>query len=772
MLKLTNVVKNYQTKNNTVEALKGISIEFRANEFVSVLGPSGCGKSTLLNIIGGLDRYSDGDLSLDNQSTKGFKDAQWDTYRNNTMGFVFQSYNLISHLTVLQNVEIALTLSGVSKVERKKRATEVLNAVGIGDQLLKRPNELSGGQMQRVAIARALVNNPKVILADEPTGAIDSQTSTQIMEILKKISHERLVIMVTHDEELAKKYSTRIVRLLDGVIIDDTKPFDSSMNEKEKAVTADAPATGQKRTKKTSMSLWTALKLSFNSLRMKKKRSILTTIACSIGILGLALVLALTNGVTGYTNDLERNTLASYPIVINQTGFIEGLTPDNSIDEETFTDKKEIYLFDDEIDGFKHLNNITEGYINYLKAGISTSLGNISYARSLEMNLVHYSEAAQRYTQYDLEGITWDWFELPASKNFTLSQYNLIGGTYPQNSDELALIVDESNKLDIRFLRELGYDTTQSIFSFDDFLGYEFKLIFNNVYYQPHATLGGRFVENGDYQAMWSHASSKSLKITGILRIQENSPAEMLGEGLAYHPSLAEEFLDDSMLSDVVVAQRNNLNIDVTSGKALSAVTHAKLLKELGGDRIPDEIYIYPVSYSAKQQIREYLDAYNVGKDDADKIFYVDMARAMANLVRDSVKIIEIILLCFAIIALVISAILIGFITYTSVIDRTKEIGILRAVGARKRDISMIFIAEALMIGLMAGVLGVILALIISIPFNIITENALEIINAASLAALPAFSLIFGSIMLTFIAGLVPSRIAAKKDPAVALRTE
>lgn len=762
-------------------ALIDINLEFRTNEFVSILGPSGCGKTTMLNVIGGLDKYQKGDLLLDGKSTKNFRDSEWDSYRNATIGFVFQSYNLITHLSVLDNVEIALTLSGVSAKERKERAKKALEDVGLGDHINKKPNQLSGGQMQRVAIARALVNKPRILLADEPTGAVDSKTSTEILEILKSISKDHLVIMVTHDTSLAKKYSDRIINLFDGRVVDDSSTYD---NEDK------IDFIEKMKNKKISMSFLTALKSSFKNLISKKSRTIITSIAGSIGIIGVALVLALSFGMTQYVNTMQSDTLAGFPLTINPTVSatsnmmteprerMSEASGQVSTDGEFPTDGI-IHPYDESSDVTAHKNVISEEYLTYV-GGIDKNLYNsISYTKAVALNLVVETgsggyQATGNSSSSDPRQMFFSngyFNEIPNNREFIESQYDLLGdmSKYPEAYDEVVLIVDSENNIDVEFLDEFGI-ITKDEFDIGDFIGMEFKVIDNDDYYKE---INGVYIAGTDYEAMYASDDSITLTVTGVMRVKETASSEILSEGIGYTTMLTDMVIANAQESEIVAAQMENPEINVFTGKPFSGyATYESVMKGIGGNVLPTGMQIYPVSFDAKEEIKSYLDDYNSGREDEGKIIYIDLAEMISGTISTLIDTITVILTAFAAISLLVSSIMIGIITYVSVVERTKEIGILRSIGARKKDISRVFIAEAMIIGFVAGLIGVVTTGILIIPANIIIERLLDIENFASLPLMQGIGLIGISVGLTFIAGLIPSRIAAKKDPVVALRTD
>ena len=770
MLELKNIKKNYYVGEQTVQALKGINVSFRKNEFVSILGPSGCGKTTTLNIIGGLDQYSEGDLLIDHQSTKKYKDENWDAYRNSIIGFVFQNYNLISHLSVLDNVEMALTLSGIQASERKEKAKKVLIEVGLGDQFNKKPNQLSGGQMQRVAIARALVNDPKILLADEPTGALDSKTSKQIMKLIKEISKNRLVIMVTHNDDIASQYSDRVIRLLDGELIEDTNPYDNHDHQQER----------QLINKKTAMNYYQAIRTSFKNLFTKKGRTLVTAFAGSIGIIGVAIVLALSSGMTNYVSDVESDSLAGVPIVITQTvetnTFGPGDDAPTQIEDGDFPEDDIIYSFDRDADTIIHTNIFDEDFISYLDNMESTLYTSISYSSGMMIHMVKQNQNGS----YDIVnrsvssgnsnfGGRSTYNQLPDNPEFVQSQYDILAGTYPTSINEAVLVVDTNNQFSVELLTEMGVNLEES-YTFSDFIGMQFKVIPNDRYYQQ---FGNVFLPNSNYESLYNHVDAISLNIVGILRVNPASTTEILTEGIWYTPLLTETLQEMNASSEVVTAQKASLNTSVLTGQAFNeVVTYETTMQLLGEKNTPAGIQIYPSSYEAKDEIKAYLDLYNVDKNLENQIVYSDFAEQISNSIGSLINTITIVLTALAGVSLVVSSIMIGIITYVSVVERTKEIGIMRSLGARKKDISRIFNAEALLIGLTSGILGIAVFMILQVPINSIIGSLIDIDNLAALPLESALGLIVLSSVLTLIAGLIPSRIAAKKDPVIALRTE
>ena len=986
MLEIRNIVKNYETGSETVHALKGVSIAFRESELVSILGQSGCGKTTLLNIIGGLDQYTSGDLIINGQSTKQYKSADWDIYRNHSVGFIFQSYNLIPHQSVLSNVELALTLSGVSKAERRRRAKEALEKVGLGNQLNKRPNQMSGGQMQRVAIARALVNDPDILLADEPTGALDSETSIQIMELVKEIAKDRLVIMVTHNPELAEKYSTRIVKLLDGHIVGDSDPFDPAKEPAHSEVRKSEVTKGQK----TSMSFLTALSLSKNNLMTKKGRTFLTSFAGSIGIIGIALILSLSNGVQEYINSVERSTLASFPVsiqheTVDYTSLMTSMMNVRDNAEEN-RDPDRIYTNDISTEMMKTMlsemqtNNLAE-FKEYLESdpdGISASIEEIQY--SYDSNLYIYGHSADgdimqinpstvmsammgqsmadnvsqmTNTYSSLMGSSsmssYDAFRELLSTDMLKTEYEVLAGRLPEAYNEVVVLVTDRNELSDVTLYTLGLrdqgelegmmssvmagesfdlDTGDLSFSFDDLMGMEFSMLTAPEFYQKNDD--GTWTDMRSDSEFMEQAAENGLKlkVVGILKPDADSLISSTNSGgIGYTHALTEYMIDKTNSSELVKAQKENPDVDVFTGiefpkadeeeeqpmsqseamemltgmlteeqrtklnegimaalteeqqaqiqsammgmvsdeqmnsimmgvltpeqltqlqsgadvnslltdaqkaqmsaqiaASLTAEQNAELSEMMNGMADPTKMYtifmqvlttdqlrqlmdmtkepettdatydgnlkllgvaelsepssmkIYATDFESKEKITQLIEKYNDSKivDDnqADVINYTDYVGLMMSSVSDIINSISYILIAFVAISLIVSSIMIGIITYISVLERTKEIGILRAMGASKRDISNVFNAETLIVGFSAGVIGIAVTLLLNIPINIIIENITGIANVALLPWQGGVILVVISMLLTLIAGLVPAGVAAKKDPVEALRTE
>jgi putative ABC transport system permease protein len=833
MLELTNITKDYVSGDTTVKALKGVSIKFRKNEFVSILGQSGCGKTTLLNIIGGLDRYTDGDLSIDDISTKKYKDKDWDTYRNNRIGFVFQSYNLIPHQTVLSNVELALTLSGVSKSERRKRAMEVLEKVGLGDQIHKKPNQMSGGQMQRVAIARALVNNPDILLADEPTGALDSATSIQIMNILKDISKDKLIIMVTHNPELADKYSSRIIRLLDGKVVDDTNPYngkecdDDKATDKQDSKNNKSEETGKKAKKqKTSMSFATALSLSLNNLMTKKARTILTAFAGSIGIIGIALILSLSHGMRSYIHRVEQDTLSGYPLTIQKTA-VDYSSFLGMGEEKKIEDKQpgRIYsnsMMSDMIN--KMLTSVTvndlKSFMSYIESdesGIKDLTNDIQYSYDVDLNIykadtskgifkvnpstVFESLGMDQMTQggsMSMMGNTDAWSEMIDNEELIKSQYDILDGRLPQEYNEVVLVVDKDDMISEYSLYALGLidisqlqkvfaqmqmgnvpeenlNDEQVSFTYDELLNQSFKLVVNTDVYVKDGN-GYRDMSSDEEFMKQLLANSVDIKIVGILKPNGDASNASITTNVAYTNKLTQYLINTVNDSDIVKEQLANPAVDVFTGEPFAENSYEANLTKLGVANLEDpaSINIYPKDFKSKEKIVDIIDEYNakLKAEGKEEIEYTDYVGLMMSSVSTIINAISYVLIAFVAISLVVSSIMIGIITYISVLERTKEIGILRSIGASKKDVSRVFNAETVIVGFVAGMIGIIITLLLNIPINIIIKNITDISGMSKLPVSGGVALVVISIILTFIAGLIPARVASKKDPVTALRTE
>ena len=867
MLQLNDITKNYLSGDNEVKALKGIDIEFRENEFVSILGQSGCGKTTLLNIIGGLDRYTLGDLIINGKSTKEFKDKDWDTYRNHSVGFVFQSYNLIPHQTVLANVELALTISGVGKAERRKRAIEALQKVGLGDQINKKPNQMSGGQMQRVAIARALVNDPDILLADEPTGALDSKTSVQVMEILKEISKDRLIIMVTHNPELAEKYSSRIVKLLDGKIIDDSNPYKSSEEDVKKA------RNKKDKSGKASMKFTTAVRLSLNNLMTKKGRTFLTSFAGSIGIIGIALILSLSHGMQSYINKVEEDTLSSYPLTIQEasidvTSMLEAMMGNG--EKEEHNDNK-IYsrpIVNNILEtvSTKLQTNNLEEFKKYLESGntdIKDYINAIQYEYNLNLNI--YKQNEDKTYQQVNPSIVFDelgfgemmesrqsassmmsssmtmtqtdvWTEMLDNQNLLQSQYDVLAGNWPTKYNEVVLIVDENNEISDYTLYSLGIKDIKELnesmekiknkekveagesesYSYDDLLNYKFKILLNTDYYKKSGN-AWQDMSNDDEYMKNVVDNAEEITIVGIIKPNEETVSSSGAGMIGYTKELKEYVINKINKTEIVKEQKENPNINVFTGiefpenqnssfdyskltneqrmymSTLSEAELAELMKNYAENSTatydsnlstlgvvdlnkPSTINIYPKDFESKDMITTRISEYNDKQTNDGKeenvITYTDIVGVMMSSVSTIINVISYVLIAFVGISLVVSSIMIGIITYISVLERTKEIGILRSIGASKKDVSRVFNAETLIIGLVAGLIGIGVTILLNIPINMVIKSMVGISNISKLPTKGAIILVAISVGLTMIAGLIPAKFAAKRDPVEALRTE
>jgi len=767
MLELKSVSKSYKTGDFVQHALKDVSIEFRKNEFVAILGASGSGKTTLLNIIGGLDKYDKGDLIIDNTSTKKFKDIDWDRYRNNCIGFIFQSYNLIPHISLLVNVEMGMTLSGVNSKERRRRATEALKKVGLLEHAHKKPNELSGGQMQRVAIARALVNNPDIILADEPTGALDTKTSEQIMNLIKEIAKDKLVIMVTHNPEIAENYASRIIEFKDGKNISDSNPVKKEEKDDSKL-----------NIKKTAMSFKTALNLSFNNIKTKKGRTFLTAFASSIGIIGIGLILSLSNGFNIEVENFEKDSLAQAPIIISEQAMnmseenmekMHNAMHGNESKLKKYSDKKFVYSQTDVMETMMHKNIINEEYVDYLKQMDMKYLSGIAYQSATALNIINKN--SEGYSLVD----TSTWTVLPINPNegkngIIEDNYDILAGEIDDTKPGLILQVDNKNQVFESNLKALGIDEEK--ISFEDIMNAELKVVLNDDYYIDY---NGSFIPNQNLESLYNNTNSITLKVQAIIRGKEDKEIITSGNGFGYTNALTEMVIKANKESKIVKAQEN-VNYNILSKEIFdeTSQTNTKdfMLAYLGSESIPYIIFLYPRDFDSKEYITDYLNDYNKDKEEKDTIQYTDMASMISSLSGGIMDAITIVLIAFSSISLIVSSIMIAIITYISVLERTKEIGILRALGARRKDIKRVFNAETFLIGLSSGVLGILIAYILTIPTNIIIENLSGLANVAKLNIVHAIILIIINIILTLIGGAIPSRMASKKDPVIALRSE
>lgn len=846
MLELKNIVKEYETADEKVVALKGVNMEFRKSEFVSILGPSGCGKTTLLNIIGGLDRYTSGDLIINGKSTADFTDKDWDTYRNHSVGFVFQSYNLIPHQTVVENVELALTLAGIGAKERRERAIAVLDKVGLKNKINARPNQLSGGQMQRVAIARALINDPEILLADEPTGALDSKTSVQIMELLKELSSERLIIMVTHNPELAEKYSTRIIRLLDGELVGDDKPLSDEEIISEREAEKVKPTVNKGR-KKTSMSFLTALSLSFRNLMTKKGRTILVSFAGSIGIIGIALILSLSSGFQTYINRVQADTLSNYPITVQDTysDFTSVLGSGDASGKTEYPDSTEITANDSLK---KMLESIADSQVKNNLYDFKKWLDEKDYDKNkinaikytYDLNLEIYGENYKGEKNSKLQsavelvmqlmqgstktnpllstGMRKAWSEAIDNEKLLKSQYELVGdGRWMDFTadNEVMVVLDKYNRIPDYNLAALGLineneilypllkayygesrippyitkvedkDKSDGKFQVSDILGKEFSVCSPSAFYTKWDSDGNyhksaKDVHSEDYYA--AIANGKKVKVVGVIRPKEGSATGALDGTIIYNKYLTKALLDAVGNAEVVKAQKAAPETDVTSGKPFGEATDAagkkvsyesNMIKFGYADESkPQTISIYPSTFENKKYVSDLIAEYNSDKGKEDKIAYTDYLDIMMSSITDIINAVSYVLIGFVSVSLIVSSIMIGIITYISVLERTKEIGVLRALGASKKDVARVFNAETLIIGLAAGIIGIGLTVLMDIPLSLIIYALADIKNVAVLPWQGGLILVAISMVLTLIAGLIPSRLASKKDPVIALRTE
>lgn len=763
MLELKKISKSYKTGSFVQQALKEVSIQFRNNEFVAILGASGSGKTTLLNIIGGLDQYDSGDLIINNKSTKKFKAIDWDRYRNHCVGFIFQNYNLIPHISILDNVEMGMTLSGVNSKTRKKKAKEALKKVGLLEHIHKKPNQLSGGQMQRVAIARALVNNPDIILADEPTGALDTKTSIQIMDLIKEIAKDKLVIMVTHNPDLAKDYATRIIEFKDGTKISDSNP----VTEKEKD-------TSILKIKKTAMNFRTALKLSFNNIKTKKGRTLLTAFASSIGIIGIALILSLSNGFKIEVDNFEKNTLSQAPVIISTQAMTmseETVSQIKKEDSPKYPKEEKVYALEDVMETVLHTNILSDEYIEYVKKLDTSLLSGVSYQQATNFNIITKTKDG-----YKLVADSSNCTLLPTNPNknengIIYDNYDILAGEINENEPGLILQVNSKNQIYQSTLEALGLSGKEV--SFEDILNQELKVVGNDDYYLQYGSI---FVPNQDLEKLYQNKNNITLKVQAIIRGKSDKEMITNGSGIGYTNALTELVISKNKDSKIVSYQEksdyNILTNQPFDEKDGSMNTKEIMLGYLGKDVKPNVIYLYPKDFESKKEITTYLDKYNEGKEEKDVVEYTDMAAMISTLSGNIMDAITVVLVAFSSISLIVSSIMIAIITYISVLERIKEIGILRALGARRKDIKRVFNAETFIIGLTSGILGILIAYLLTIPANQIIENLSGLAGVAKLNIYHAITLVIINIILTMIGGAIPSRMASKKDPVEALRTE
>lgn len=733
-----------------------------------------------MNVIGGLDRYDTGDLVINGKSTKNFKETDWDAYRNNSVGFIFQNYNLISHLSIIANVELGMNLSGMPAKERHEKAIEALTQVGLKEHINKRPNQLSGGQMQRVAIARAIANDPDILLCDEPTGALDTETSEQIMKLIKSISKDRLIIMVTHNPDLAKEYATRTVRFQDGKILSDTNPYKPT-NEKNTF-----------KLKRTKMSYWNAIKLSFTNIMTKKWQTVLTAFASSIGIISIAVVLALSNGFQKQIDSTMSKALAKYPVSIAQTATdMNGSSNNKDDDDKNVKNKGYVTAKQSEKQQNTHKNNISQAYVNYIKKINPNYANNISYERGVNLNLlskvngkvnrVQFSQADPNSSQAQAAaqaqamssvGVGPPVFPttLKAKKGSFLKQnYQLLSGSWPTKSTDLVLVTDNKNTVNINALKNLGFDVKNgNKLKFKKLIGKEFRIVSNNNYYQELPT--GTFAPKKVNASMYNNATTK-LHLRGVIRPKNKDSMALLSTGIAYSDKLTQNIIQNNKNSAIVKAQKKS-DHNVLTGQTMKSAEKKQTMQTLGGSTIPTTIMIYPNDFDSKDKVLDYLDKWNKGKAKKNKIIYTDMSSAVTSMTSGLLSGITTVLVAFAAISLITSMIMIGILTYTSVLERTKEIGVLKALGARKKDITRVFDAETFILGIFSGVLGVVIAYLLTFPINALLYHITDLANVAQLNPIHALILIIISTVLTLLGGHIPARMAAKKDAAIALRSE
>lgn len=817
MLQLKNISKDYVVGNNVVKALKNINIEFRKNEFVSILGPSGCGKTTLLNIIGGLDKSTEGVLLVNGQSTKEYKSADWDIYRNKKIGFVFQSYNLIPHQSVFRNVELSLTLAGMSKDQRRRRVKKALESVGLGDQLYKKPNQLSGGQMQRVAIARALVNNPEIILADEPTGALDSESGVQVMNLLREVAKDRLVIMVTHNEHLANEYSTRIVKLKDGEVVFDSNPYDSVKEEKSEEKTK-----GKK--KKISMSLLTALSLSLNNLVSKKGRSFLTAFAGSIGIIGICMVLALSAGVNVYIESIEKDALSLYPLRIEEVNMdvnaVISLLDEKQVDRPDYPDTETIYT--KKVLG-NVLRNITKiispndlkSFKPYIDENFDDSWGYVKYGYGTTFNVYCNYVQEESYMKVSpfIDGmkeifgnndvgelidqlesyaeIMSIWDEMIDNRDVLQQQYELVGekSRWPDSYDEVVLVVDEKNQLNDFSLFALGLKSDKQImdalkgdkgfdqatFTVEELLNLEYRITTNADYYY-YDELFQRWSkhENLKKDIEFVEENGVPVKVVGVVRPKPGAVSASISGTIGYTSALTRHMMMKAANHSAVKAQQQSPDVNILTGEAIKNNEYKELLKSMGVADLdsPSVIKIYAYSFEGKEKIENFIQRYNSASAGKEPIKYTDTLSTIMGYVDTFTQTVTGVLIGFSSISLVVSSIMIAIIIYTSILERRKEIGVLRSLGARKKDVSDVFIAESAILGVASGIIGVIITLLLTIPTNIILFSMFSVPGLATIKWWHVVLMIGISLTLSIVAGFIPSKMAADLDPVEALRTE
>lgn len=771
MIEVSNINKSYTTGEFTQKALDDVSLKFRNNEFVAILGPSGSGKTTFLNIVGGLDRYDSGDLIINGRSTKDFKNRDWDAYRNNSIGFVFQSYNLIAHLSVLDNVEMGMTLSGVSSKIKREKAKEVLRRVGLEEHIYKKPNQLSGGQMQRVAIARALANDPDIILADEPTGALDSETSVQILDLIKEIAKDKLVIMVTHNQNLASEYADRIVEFLDGEVVSDSSPVEEELTEEDYSL------------RKTSMSFFTALKLSGMNILAKKWRTLLTAFASSIGIIGIALILSLSNGFNQEIEKFEATTLSGFPIMIQETAenmdiesmreqreeFMEDLKQ-----REKYPKDKEVYSYDREESLLSHKNNLSKEFINYIEDIDGNLVAGISFNRLTDLNILksNGSEASR----VDLQEINFQPYPSSLDKtktDYLKENYDLLAGDFPKSKEDLLIVVDSYSRINKETLKELGIIGEE--INFESLIEKEFRYVYNDDFYKEEGEIFSLNSEDGNLIDIYQN-KGRPIRIKGIIRAKEETDLETFNPGIMYSDELYKSFIEEAEESKIVKSQKEK-DYNILTGEKFEEIEDERSQKELillklGGEDLPQVINIYPRDFESKEKVLDHIRKWNDGKSEENTILYTDLAETFTSLTSEIMNAITLVLIAFASISLIVSLIMIGIITYISVLERTKEIGVLRALGARQKDITRVFNAETFIIGVVSGAIAIGITYLLIPRMNIFLEEMTDLANIGKLNPYHAIILVGISVVLTLLGGFIPAKMAARQDPVKALRDE
>lgn len=769
MLQLKNVYKSYITGGNKQIALDGINLKFRESEFVTILGPSGSGKTTCLNIIGGLEYYDKGDLIINGRSTKDFSDSDWDSYRNNTVGFIFKNYNLIPHLSILENVQVAISLTDLSKEEKQKKAIDALDKVGIKDYMRKTSEFLSRDEMQRVAIARALVNDPNIILADEPTGNLDSKSSLEIIDLMKEVFKDKLVIVVTQNEQIAKSYATRVISFRDGEIVYDSDPLKEDLHQRDISL------------KKTSMGVCMALKLAARDMSNKKMRTFIYMLISSVGIIGIAIVISLITGFEQKINDYEKNTLADFPIVIDdvydnldiytQIGEIKNIQKYND-KFELYTSEEVVYPYDWEANNKSHKNKITDEYVRYIKNMDSDLFSAISYKSQIDMNILKKDDKG-RVSILDTSAINFSSYpEGNGEEKYLEQNYDLLYGYYPTDKKDIVLVVDEYNRVDSGILKALGVDCDrEENVKFDELIGKEYKIILNDEFYKKEGKYFTTDISDKNLENLYNSKKALTISITGILRAKKDNNLSYLSQGIAYSNELSSYYINNCKKSKIVDEQQKS-NYNVITGQRFEG-DKQQALNLLGASSVPSSITIYPKDFESKRDILGYLNKYNEGKGEGETILYEDTSTIINQVSSNIMKCITMVLVSFICLAMITSLITMFVITYIAVLERKHEISILRVLGARRRDIVRMFNVENAVIGFLAGVLGVFIAYIFIIPLNnYMLKTTTELSNIAILRPKYAVLLIITSIVITLIGGFIPAKIASKKDPVEFLKSK